>query len=109
MAGELETWRGPPACNVRVMLDIYVPRIRLEFRLTSRDGKVVSSGSGELSDPLYLTRAGLLATDPLRYEKNLLRDWLERVLRPFHLGKSRRRLALGPFPRGPDAVLCGLQ
>jgi len=47
MAGELETWRGPPACNVRVMLDIYVPRITLEFRLTSRDGKVVSSGSGE--------------------------------------------------------------
>src|SRR5262249_49735583 len=68
----------PQACTGRVMIDIYAPRIRLEFRLTGRDGKVVSSGSRDLSDPLYLTRAVLLATDPLRYEKNLLRDWLER-------------------------------
>src|SRR4029077_19230762 len=42
MAGEFETWRGPQACNVRVMLGIYAPRIRLEFRLIDRDGKVVS-------------------------------------------------------------------
>jgi len=53
MAGEFETWRGPQACSVRVMLDIYAPRIRLEFRLTDRDGKVVSAGPRDLRDPLY--------------------------------------------------------
>lgn len=80
MAGEFETWRGPQACSVRVMLDIYAPRIRLEFRLTDRDGKVVSSGPRDLRDPLYLTRAVLLSTDPLRYEKNLLLEWFQREL-----------------------------
>jgi len=78
MAGEFETWRGPQACSVRVMLDIYAPRIRLEFRLTDRDGKVVSAGPRDLRDPLYLTRAVLLSTDPLRYEKNLLLEWFQR-------------------------------
>ncbi|MGH7304329.1 MAG: DUF3016 domain-containing protein [Candidatus Rokuibacteriota bacterium] len=78
MAGEFETWRGPQACSVRVMLDIYAPRIRLEYRLVDHEGKVVSAGRRELRDPLYLTRAVLLATDPLRYEKNLLLDWFQR-------------------------------
>jgi hypothetical protein len=78
MAGEFEPWRGPQACSVRVMLDIYAPRIRLEFRLIDRDRKVVSSGARDLRDPLYLTRAGLLSTDPLRYEKYLLLEWFQR-------------------------------
>jgi hypothetical protein len=78
MAGEFETWRGPQACSVRVMLDIYAPRIRLEFRLTDRDGKVARSGERDLRDPLYLTRAVLLSADPLRYEKNLLQEWFQR-------------------------------
>jgi len=78
MAGEFETWRGPQACTVRVMLDIYAPRIVLDFSLTDRDGKVVRAGHRDLSDPLYLTRAVTLSTDPLRYEKNLLMDWLQR-------------------------------
>ena len=78
MAGEFETWRGPQACSVRVMLDIYAPRIVLDFRLTDRDGKVVSSGHRDLADQLYLTRAVTLSTDPLRYEKNLVLDWLQK-------------------------------
>jgi hypothetical protein len=78
MAGELETWRGPQACSVRVMLDLYAPRVVLDFRLTDRDDKVVSAGHRDLGDPLYLTRAVMLSTDPLRYEKNLLLDWLQK-------------------------------
>ena len=78
MTGEFETWRGPQACSVRVMLDIYAPRIVLDFRLTDRDGQVVSAGHRDLADPLYLTRAVTLSTDPLRYEKNLLLEWLEK-------------------------------
>jgi hypothetical protein len=62
------------------MLDIYAPRIVLDFRLTDRDGKVVSAGHRDLGDPLYLTRAVMLSTDLLRYEKNLLADWLRKDL-----------------------------
>jgi len=80
MAGEFETWRGPPACSVRVMLDIHAPRVVLDFRLTDRDGTIVSAGHRDVSDPLYLTRAVMRSTDPLRYEKNLLLDWLQQEL-----------------------------
>ena len=78
MAGEFEIWRGPQPCSARVMLDIYSPRIVLDFRLTDRDGKVVSAGRRDLTDPLSLTRAVMLSTDPLRYEKNLLLGWFQK-------------------------------
>jgi Protein of unknown function (DUF3016) len=78
MAGEFEPWRSPQACDVRLLLEIYAPRIRLEFRLTDREGRVLSAGPRELRDPLYLTRAGVSANDPLRYEKRLLLEWVQR-------------------------------
>jgi len=56
----------------------HAPRIVLDFRLTDRDGKVVGAGRRDLTDPFYLTRAVTLSTDPLRYEKNLLLDWLQK-------------------------------
>ena len=80
------------------MLDIYAPRIRLEFRLIDRDGKVVSSGARDLRDPLYLTRARLLSTDPLRYEKYLLLEWFQRDFPSRNYGIS---MAMAVSARGP--------
>jgi anthranilate phosphoribosyltransferase len=48
------------------MLDIYDPRIVLDFRLTDRDAKVVSARRRDRTDPRYLTRAVLPSADPLR-------------------------------------------
>ena len=99
------------------MLDIYAPRIRLEFRLTDRDGEVVSSGPRDLRDPLYLTRALLLSTDPWRYEKNLVLERFRRGLAgrpggapaPAERRNDRAEASSPPaFPRDRGAILCGL-
>ena len=76
MAGEFESWRGPQFCDTRVLREIHAPRIRLSFRLIDAQGQVLRTGTRDLRDLNYLSRAGLVAHDRLRYEKELLRDWV---------------------------------
>lgn len=78
-AGDYEPWRGIDADRVRFMRDIYPPRIALDFTLTGADGQVLAQGTRKLSDTAYLQRGSRLGdSDPLRYEKRLLDDWLRR-------------------------------
>jgi hypothetical protein len=81
MAGDIESWRGPGRCDLRIMKDVYPPRIDLQFRLLGADGADVRAGPGRLRDSHYLTRAAPITADHLRHEKALLLDWLQRELR----------------------------
>src|SRR5690242_2917764 len=75
-AGTYEPWRGPRFQDVRVIKDIYPPRIDLNFTLTDASGAVVKQGTRELRDPSFLQRGRLNENDPLRFEKRMLDDWL---------------------------------
>ena len=81
MAGDIESWRGPGRCDLRVMKDVYPPRIELRFRLTDADGRETRAGRRLLQDSNYLADAESGGLDRLRHEKALLRDWLRRELR----------------------------
>jgi Protein of unknown function (DUF3016) len=76
LAGDYEPQLGPRFSDVRIMKDIYPPRLDLEFRITDADGKVLSEGKRKLTDLDYLRRVILPDNDPLRYEKDILKDWL---------------------------------
>src|SRR5262245_58812460 len=78
LAGEFEPWRGPQFDRVRIMRDIYPPRMALEFRLTDASGALVKEGRRVLLDQLYLSSAALNNGDRLYYDKLLLGDWLRR-------------------------------
>lgn len=81
-AGEYEPWRGPDFDDVRIIKDIYPPRIDLRFTLTGADGRVLASGERRLRDSAFLMRSTPDDSDPLRFEKRLLDDWLRREFRP---------------------------
>ncbi len=82
-AGDYEPWHGPNFNDVRFMRDIYPPRIALQFTLTDANGQVIEQGERKLSDTGYLFNNAMPNnTDPLRYEKRLLDDWVRRELRP---------------------------
>ncbi|MBN8480466.1 MAG: DUF3016 domain-containing protein [Xanthomonadales bacterium] len=78
LAGSFEPWRGPQFDDVRIVKDIYPPRIDLRFVLRSGDGQVIAEGERTLRDPGFLTRSIANANDPLRYEKRMLDEWLRR-------------------------------
>ena len=76
MAGDFEPWRGPQMTDVRIVKDIYPPKVDLEFRLTGADGKVVKEGKRQLRDLAFMMKANTAANDNLRFEKALLDEWL---------------------------------
>ena len=79
MAGAFEPWRGRSA-DARIVRDVYPPRIDLGFTLTGVDGAVLKRGERKLRDLALVGSPTASGSDPLRYEKALLDDWLEREL-----------------------------
>jgi hypothetical protein len=77
MAGDFEPWRGPRFGDIRIVKDIYPPRIGLSFQLVDAAGHVVKSGSRELRDLAFLMKIPMgFRDDPMRHEKGLIDDWL---------------------------------
>lgn len=77
MAGDFEPWRGPRWDDVRIVKDIYPPRMTLTFRLTDAEGKVVKEGKRELRDLAFMMKISMsFRDDSVRHEKALLDDWL---------------------------------
>jgi len=79
MAGRFEPWHGPQFTDVRVVRDVYPPRIGLQFKLVDAAGTVLSDGARDLRTPgLPVPTAYPNGDDPLRFEKTLFDDWLKR-------------------------------
>jgi hypothetical protein len=78
LAGAFEPWRTSAAQDIRFMKDIYPPRMDLHYSLTSADGTVLRQGENKLRDGGYLQRSVPTSTDPLRYDKRLIDDWLRK-------------------------------
>lgn len=77
-AGSYEPWHGPRLDDVRIVRDIYPPRIDLRFRLLDGSGAVLREGERTLRDSAFLMRDGAHETDSLRFEKRLLDQWLRK-------------------------------
>lgn len=78
LAGDYEPWHGPRFDEVRIVKDIYPPRIDLHYALIGSDGTTLREGDAKLRDPAFLSRSSANDSDSLRYEKRLLDDWLRR-------------------------------
>lgn len=77
MAGDFEPWLGPRWSDVRIVKDIYPPRLDLAFRLTDAEGNVVKQGRRELRDLAFLMKISMsFRDDPVRHENALIDDWL---------------------------------
>lgn len=82
-AGMYEPWHGARYDHVRIIKDHYPPRIDLDFVLRDAGGNVIAEGPRELRDMGFLQRGTTgMSSDALRYEKQLIDDWLRRDLRP---------------------------
>ena len=87
LAGDFELFRGPQADQVRITKGLYPPRIMLEFEVI--DGTAaVKSGKRDLTDINYQLRNAYPGEDYLRYEKDILRDWLRAELGVLNAGKA---------------------
>lgn len=83
LAGQYEPQRGPRFEDIRIMKDIYPPRMTLEFRLVGADGQVLAKGTRHLIDMNYQNNLTTFNDDPLRYDKALLSEWARSEFRKF--------------------------
>jgi hypothetical protein len=82
LAGEYDP-RQRYSNEVRIVKDVYPPRINLRFSLARADGTVVKEGERSLRDPGFLMGTSTrYLSDNLRYEKAMLDEWLEREFKP---------------------------
>ncbi len=80
-AGQYEPWSHPGIQNVRIVRDMFPPRMTVAFRLHDASGGVVDEGERKLSDSAFLIHSSTINdTDPLRYEKRMIDKWLRREL-----------------------------
>lgn len=84
LAGDFEPWQGPNMHDVRMLRDIYPPKIVLSYTLHDADGQIIAQGGRTLSNLGYLQGLNTVRrnTDSLRYEKQMIDRWLEQELGP---------------------------
>ena len=78
MAGEYPPVTGSMSRDLRVIKDVYPPRIDLDFRLLRADGSVEREGHRELRDAGFLWSTSPYTRERLAFEKSLLDAWLQR-------------------------------
>jgi hypothetical protein len=77
MAGDFEPWRGVHWSDIRIIKDMYPPRMTLAFQLVDAEGNVVKEGRRELRDLAFMMKiTGASQQDTLRHEKALIDDLL---------------------------------
>jgi hypothetical protein len=83
LAGSFEPWHVHARLDdARFMKDIYPPRLKLHYRLMAADGSTLREKDVRLIDMGYLQHTGLPTdTDPLRYDKRQIDDWLKQEFR----------------------------
>ena len=68
--------------EVRVVKDMYPPRISLDFKLLRADGAVEKEGHRELRDSSFMWGSSPTSAESLRFEKSLLDGWLQKEFAP---------------------------
>lgn len=82
LAGDYNTPLTGPGQDIRVVTDLYPPRLKFDWERRSADGAVLARGSESLRDLGFLVHGGhRRLNERLPYEKQLLDTWLKQTLR----------------------------
>jgi hypothetical protein len=83
LAGRHEWWR-PGAYDVRIMRGITWPRMDLQYTWKDENGRLLAERRERVSDIDYLSRSAFVRfdSDPLVYDKAMLKEWFDGRLCP---------------------------
>jgi hypothetical protein len=84
LAGEVDPIEVPGGYRLRIMRDVYFPRMEFDYRVLDASGAVVSEQkSVELKDMSYLSSPkGSTTSTSFYYETRMLRQWFNKTLLP---------------------------
>ncbi|MCK8045856.1 DUF3016 domain-containing protein [Shewanella sp. 1CM18E] len=81
LAGDVRPTFGATTNDIRVVKDIYPPRITFSYKIVEGD-KVVMAGDEKLTDMGFMYSINKMNDKPYRYENALLTSWLKDTVKP---------------------------
>src|ERR1035438_1157050 len=76
LAGDFEPWHGGQWDHIRIVKPIYPPAFKFAWTVTNLTGKVIKQGKEDIRDLSFDMRLTVNMDDPLRFEKDILKDWV---------------------------------
>lgn len=68
--------------EVRVVKNLYFPRIEFEYMLTDNKGKLIEKGNADLKDMGFMDKIKRGREEEFMHDKRLITDWFESELLP---------------------------
>ena len=81
LAGDVRPTFGATTNDIRVVKDIYPPRLTFSYQVLEGD-KVIIAGNEKLRDMGFMQTVGVANDKPLRYETKMLDEWLKKSVMP---------------------------
>ncbi|MFZ6746563.1 DUF3016 domain-containing protein [Undibacterium sp. JH2W] len=82
LAGDVRPFFHHTMNDVRVIKDLYWPRMSFNFDLKDAEGKSVASGKEDIKDMGFLMRLGIASGHTnFQYEEQMLYDWFKKQQR----------------------------
>ncbi|ABV89036.1 DUF3016 domain-containing protein [Shewanella pealeana] len=81
LAGDVRPTFGATTNDLRVVKDIYPPRITFSYKILQGD-QVVMAGDEKLTDMNFMYSINKMNNKPYRYENELLSSWLKKTVKP---------------------------
>ncbi|QQX82637.1 DUF3016 domain-containing protein [Shewanella sp. KX20019] len=81
LAGDVRPTFGATVNDLRVVKDLYPPRITFSYRVIEGD-RVIIAGNEKLTDLNFMNSIHKNSTRPNRYENALLTSWLKDTIKP---------------------------
>ncbi len=81
LAGDVQPTFGATVNDIRVVSDLYPPKISFDYSL-SQDGKVIMSGSEKIQNMSFLFGIQPITSQPFPYESELLTKWFKDKIQP---------------------------
>ena len=81
LAGDMRPTFGSTANDLRIIKDIYPPRMTFSYQVMEND-KVIIAGDEKLSDMGFMGGIQSLNDKPFMYETKMLTEWLKKTIAP---------------------------
>ena len=81
LAGDVRPTFGATTHDLRVVKNIYPPRITFSYKILQGD-KVIMAGDEKLTDMNFMYSVNKMNDKPYRYENKMLESWLKKTVKP---------------------------
>ena len=82
LAGDVRPMMRAGMNDIRIVKEVYWPRMSIQYKMTDASGKVLAEGKEDIKDMNFMMNSsGLYGGSSFQYEERMLRDWFKKQQR----------------------------